>query len=116
MNGLGYFLVVWMVMVSNVGADVRSAMDSVFVDVIKGNYYGAMVRCEDVIAADSTAVDAQRFLGWLQIATKQGDLRTAASSILAIRLRSSSHPVRLRFEVMGSGEVGRSSRKLKRIL
>ena len=67
-----YGLMAWMLFVSNVEP---SEMDSVLVDIIKGNYYGAMVRCEDVIAADSTAADAYRFLGWLQIVTRQADLR-----------------------------------------
>ena len=46
----GFWLMAWMLFVSNVEP---SQIDSVLVDIIKGNYYGAMVRCEDVIAADS---------------------------------------------------------------
>ena len=71
-------LMVWMLFVSNVEP---SQMDSVLVDIIKGNYYGAMVRCEDVIAADSAAADAYRFLGWLQIVTRQGDLQDAGENL-----------------------------------
>ena len=73
---------VWMLFVPNVGAVEPSQMDSVLVDIIKGNYYGAMVRCEDVIAADSTAADAYRFLGWLQIVTRQGDFARGPGRIL----------------------------------
>ncbi len=69
---------VWMLFVPNVEP---SQMDSVLVDIIKGNYYGAMVRCEDVIAADSAAADAYRFLGWLQIVTRQGDLQDAGENL-----------------------------------
>lgn len=71
-------LMVWMLFVPNVEP---SQMDSVLVDIIKGNYYGAMVRCEDVIAADSAAADAYRFLGWLQIVTRQGDLQDAGENL-----------------------------------
>ena len=88
LKGFGYSLTVWMLLVSNVGAVETSEMDSVLVDIIKGNYYGAMVRCEDVIAADSTAADAYRFLGWLQIVTRQGDLQEAGENLRrAIHLR-----------------------------
>ncbi len=78
MKIFGYGLMVWMLFVSNVEP---SQMDSVLVDIIKGNYYGAMVRCEDVIAADQTAADAYRFLGWLQIVTRQGDLQEAEENL-----------------------------------
>ena len=81
LKGFGYSLTVWILLVSNVGAVEPSEMDSVLVDIIKGNYYGAMVRCEDVIAADSTAADAYRFLGWLQIVTRQGDLQDAGENL-----------------------------------
>ena len=74
----GYGLMAWMLFVSHVEP---SQVDSVLVDIIKGNYYGAMVRCEDVIAADSTAADAYRFLGWLQIVTRQGDLQEAGENL-----------------------------------
>ena len=67
-----------MLFVSNVEP---SQVDSVLVDIIKGNYYGAMVQCEDVIAADQTAADAYRFLGWLQIVTRQGDLQEAGENL-----------------------------------
>ncbi len=77
----GYTLAMWMLFVPNVGAVEPSEMDSVLVDIIKGNYYGAMMRCEDVIAADSTAADAYRFLGWLQIVTRQGDLREVGENL-----------------------------------
>ena len=78
MKRFGYWLMVWMLFVSHVES---AEMDSVLVDIIKGNYYGAMVRCEDVIAADSTAADAYRFLGWLQIVTRQGDLQEAGENL-----------------------------------
>ena len=81
LKALGLCLVMWVSVVANVGADGQARIDSIFVDVIKGNYYGAMVRCEDVIAADSTAADAYRFLGWLYIATRQGDLKEARENL-----------------------------------
>ena len=99
LKGFGYTLAVWMLFVSNVGAVEPSQMDSVLVDIIKGNYYGAMVRCEDVIAADSTSADAYRFLGWLQIVTQQGDLHEAREN-----LRRAIH---LRVEDAGSAQRSR---------
>ncbi len=81
MKGFGYALAVWMLFVSHVRAVEPSQMDSVLIDIIARDYYGAMARCEDVIAGDSTAADAHRFLGWLQIVTRQGDLREAGENL-----------------------------------
>ncbi len=81
MKGFGYSLALWLALASNVKAVAPAPMDSVLTDIIKGDYYGAMARCEDAIAVDSTAAKAHRFLGWLQIVTRQGDLHEAGENL-----------------------------------
>ena len=74
-------LCAWAGAVSAETGAMRAELDSAYVDLIGGDYYGAIGRYKAVIAADSTVAEAYRYLGWLEIVTRQGDPRDAGDTL-----------------------------------